>query len=118
MHNRHRKSGRWGRFCVIFAWCLPWGKLFLVQTVQNAKPSRRHCVRKARQGDSDKVLDGFDEELIHQAHIDVLHIVIVFQTSQKSLHFFLRLGRQAAHAHGVLGLVAQLGRQHLDALGG
>ena len=41
----------------------------------------------------------------------MLHVVVVFQTGQEFLYFFLLLGRQAAHADGVLGLVAQLDRQ-------
>src|SRR5260370_15481233 len=44
-------------------------------------------------------------------------VVIVLDAGQEVLNFLLLLGRQAGHADRRLGLVAQLGRQHLEALG-
>ena len=56
-------------------------------------------------------------ESARQADKDVLHVVIGINGSQKALHLFQLLCREIRWIDRVLGLVAQLGRQHGEALG-
>src|SRR3989344_5928101 len=53
-----------------------------------------------------------------QAHKHVLHVVVGIDGGQEVLHLFELFGGQVGGAYRVVGLLDQVGRQHVEAVGG